>query len=68
MTLEGGEVAVVAAAARLWRAGSWRQQRGFGGRGGDGSAALELGRGVGRRAVLEGREEAVSRRDTFAIF
>ena len=41
-TIEGREDA----AARLWRAGSWRQQRGSGGRGGGGSAALELGRGV----------------------
>ena len=53
-TLESGEEA----AARLWRAGSWRRQRGYG------------GRGVGCSAVLEGGEEAlvtVSRRDAFAV-
>ena len=42
-TLESGEEA----AARLWRAGSWRRQRGYG------------GRGVGCSAVLEGGEEAL---------
>ena len=39
-TLESGEEA----AARLWRVGSWRRQRGYGGRGvGGGSAAMEGG-------------------------
>ena len=43
------------AAARHWRAGR-RRKRSVG------------GRGVGRRAVLEGREEAVSQRDVFTVF
>ena len=53
---------------RLRRAGSWRRQRGSRGRGGGGSAALELGRGVGCSAVPEAGEEAVRRRDAFVAF
>ena len=56
-TIDGGEEAAV----RLWMAvRRWQRQRGSGERGGGGSAVLELGWGVGRNAVLEGGEEAVS--------